>query len=252
MPRLLAPVIACLALLVLPACQSANRLLKARPVKLSPFFEQPKLAVDARKHLPFHTIWTTPDAAVMRDGLAAKKIYIAPVELKYLRPVDGTMARKEIDWGVQRQLPQVAWHLREEFAGAFRRSGQPRYQLVRSPGRDVLTLRLAIIELNPTSPKGNAVLTLARVMNPLAGFARYFTMGNMAIEGKVTTPGGRVFFQFADKESDKLTLISARDYQPYGHAAHAMREWAEQFEKMTRSPAGMRVPDSSAISLSLR
>ena len=58
-----------------------------------------------------------------------------------------------------------------------------------------------------------------------------------------------VYFQFADHEEDKLTLISKRDFHPYGHAVNSMHEWAEQFEVMTRAPYGWRVKDSNAITL---
>lgn len=242
------------ALLTLVSCQSTNHMLKAGPVSLSPFFEQRSKAVDTRGKLPFQKVWSTADAEVLRDGNAAHKIYIAPVTLAYLRAPKKAMTRQELRWGLRRQEKEVAWRLREEFAAALGRSPRPRYQLVKQPGPDTLTLRLAITELNPTSPNGNAALTLMKVaVTPAAGLARWFTSGNMAIEGKVMTPGReRVFFQFADNEGDKLTLLSARDFMPYAHAIHSMQEWAEQFEQMIRKENGLRLKDSSAITLKLR
>jgi len=65
----------------------------------------------------------------------------------------------------------------------------------------------------------------------------------------VDSQSGRAFFQFADNESDKLTFLNTRDYQPYGHAVHTMREWAVHFEEMTRVPRGQKVRDSSAVTL---
>jgi hypothetical protein len=134
---------------------------------------------------------------------------------------------------------------------AFRHSPTPLYRLVNQPGKDTLTLQLAITELNPTSPKGNAVVTVLKfVVTPVIGLAAYFTKGNMAIEGKVVdSVSGRAFFQFADNESDKLTFINLRDYQPYGHAMNTVRYWATQFEQMTRSPRGWKVKDSGSITL---
>ena len=93
------------------------------------------------------------------------------------------------------------------------------------------------------------------------GVARNFGQGgltltgaplDMAIEGKVVThSGNRVFFQFADNEADKLTFFNARDFLPYGHAEHSMRDWAAQFEQMTRREAGLVLKDSSAVTLKL-
>lgn len=134
---------------------------------------------------------------------------------------------------------------------AFRRSPQPYYQLAGRPGNDTLTLQLALVELQPTSPKGNAAMTVLKfAVTPVAALGRIFTKGTIAIEGKVVlSETGRAFFQFADNEQDKLTFLSTRDYQPYGHAVNTMRDWAVQFETMTRTPKGMRVGDSSVITL---
>ena len=248
-----------LILLLLPlvamlcSCSATNHLLKARPVRLSAFFEQRSKAIDTHGKLPFQNVWTSANLKVLKEGNAAKKIYIAPVSLAYLRVPKKAVTRQELRWGLQRQEQWMAWRLREEFAAAFSRSPRPRYQLVKEPGKDTLTLRLAITELNPTSPNGNAALTLMKVaVTPAATLARWFTSGNMAIEGKVITPNGdRVFFQFADNEADKLTFFNARDFLPYGHAEQSMRDWAAQFEQMTRREAGLMLKDSSAITLKL-
>jgi hypothetical protein len=241
-----------LLLIVLPACSSTNRLLKAKPAGLSSFFEQPWLAQDAGSQLGFQKVWTTPDPKVLAAGMAKRKLCIAPVTLNYLRPLNRAFASGEVAWGgVQRRELEVAHRLREEFVAAFRRSPRPYYRLVDRPGKDTLTLHLALIELNPTSPKGNVAVTVLKfVVTPVIGLAAYFTKGNMAIEGKVVdSKSGRAFFQFADNESDKLTFINTRDYQPYGHAVNTMQYWAGQFEQMTRTPRGWKVKDSSSITL---
>ncbi len=237
---------------VLTSCGSTNRMLKAGPVTPTRFFEQPKLAQDARKQLGFQKIWTTPDRQVLADSLGKRKLYIAPVTLAYLRPVDKMFASKEIAWGgVQRQEAAIAHRLQVEFLTAFRRSPRPVYQLVPEPGPDTVTLQLALTELNPTSPKGNAVMTMLKVaVTPVAALGGWFMKGNIAIEGKMlVSKTGRTFFQFADNEADKLTFLNARDYQPYGHAVHTLRDWAVRFEEMTRTPRGTRLKDSSAVTL---
>ncbi|MEQ1751370.1 MAG: hypothetical protein ABL974_18245, partial [Prosthecobacter sp.] len=124
-------------LMALSSCTSANRMLKARPPALSPFFEQPQLAQDTSKQLPFQKIWTTPDRRVIVAGLAKRKLFIAPVTLQYLRPVNKQLATLEISrGGVPRQEQDVARRLRDEFAAAFRRSPKALYQIVGKPGTD--------------------------------------------------------------------------------------------------------------------
>lgn len=242
---------AALLLLLVPACSSGKRLFKAGLLEPSPFFEKPWLARDGGGQLPFQKVWTTDDPAVLAEGKKRRKLYIAPVTLAYLRPVEKALSSQELAWGVQRQAAEVAVRLRQEFAEAFRRSPNPYYQLVTQPGADTLTLQLALIELQPTSPKGNAVMTVLKfAVTPVAALGRFFTKGNIAIEGRVAlSKTGRAFFQFADNEQDKLTFINVRDFQPYGHAATAIREWALQFELMTRTPSGVRVEDSRGFTL---
>lgn len=238
---------------LLCSCSATNHLLKARPSKLSPFFEHAGEAVNTKGKLPFQKVWVTKDQHAMEKGRAATKLYIAPVSLAHLRPIKKAMARQEARWGTERREEQMAVRLREEFERAFLESPAPVYQLTDKPGKDTLSLQLAITDLNPTSPRGNLVLTMAKfAVTPLAGFGRLFTSGNMAIEGKITVPGSnQVFFEFADNEADKLTVFNARDFLPYGHAEHSMRDWAVQFELMTRKQKGLRLKDSSAMTLKL-
>jgi Protein of unknown function (DUF3313) len=237
-----------------PACGSTNRLLKAKPTKLSSFFEQPENGADARKQLPFQKIWMTTDKEVEAVAVKKTKLFVAPVSLEHLRPVKKALIRQEIEWGsIDRREAEMAHQLRNEFAKAYLRSPSPRYSIVQQPGPDTLTLELAIIELNPTSPKGNAVKTAMKfVVGPLASVGGVFTKGNMAIEGKVRdSASGKLFFQFADNEADKMTFYSLRDFKPYGHAVPAMRKWAEQFELMTRTPPGETIKDTNFMTLML-
>ncbi len=244
-------VVSLLLLLVLPSCRSTNRLLKARPAELSAFFEQPDQALDTRKMLPFQKTWITKDEA-LEPATKKTNLFVAPVSLEHLRPVKKTLVRYEIEWGsIERREAEMADRLRNEFAKAFLRAPQPRYRIVQKPGPDTVTLEMAIVELNPTSPKGKAVKTAMKfVVGPVASLGGYFTKGNMAIEGKVRDSGsGRLLFQFADNEADKMTFYSLRDFKPYGHAVNAIKMWAGQFELMTRTAPEKVLPDSSSITL---
>ncbi len=241
-------------LIALPSCSSTSRLLKAGVVEPSPFFEQPWLAQNGGAQLPFQKVWTTPDRRLLAEGMKLRKLFIAPVSLAYLRPMTRTLSKQEVRWGGQRQEAAVARRLREEFTAAFHNSPRPLYQMADRPGPGTLTLQLALIELQPTSPKGNAVMSVLKfAVTPFAALGRFFTKGNIAIEGKVQMPGtGRAFFQFADNEQDKLTFLNTRDFQPYGHAVNTIHDWAVQFEAVTRAPRGMKVPDSNPMTLRLQ
>ncbi len=241
---------ACMA--ILPSCNSTNRLLKAKPTTLSQAFDRPSLATDCQLDLPFQKFWVTPDRKLKDTAMSKKRLYIAPVSLNQLRPVTKPLIQTEIDTGyIDRNEAGMAAQLRQEFIRAFQQSPQPRYQVVPRPGKDTLTLQLSIVELNPTSARGNAAKTaIGLVIGPLSSLAGYFTKGNMAIEGKLLdSKSGKTFIQFADNESDRMTLYSLRDYKPYGHAVYAMRDWADQFELLSRTPAGGRIHDTACVTL---
>lgn len=235
------------------SCRSTNQFLKAKPAPLSSFLEHRGEMSKHRERAPFHKVWSNPDAAVRQRATAQKEIFIAPVSLEHLRPVKKALVRNEIRIGsIDRREKEMAERLRAEFAEAFRKSPAPRYRLASAATPESVTLELALVELNPTSPKGNAVKTAAKfVVGPLAGLGGIFTKGNVAVEGRVrNTATGEVVFEFADNEADLMTFYTVRDFRPYGHAVHAMKAWAEQFEQFVRTGPGHRVKDGLCFTLS--
>ena len=234
------------------SCQTSNRLLHAKKVPLSPFIEQAHVMMPARHRVPFHLIWRNFDRDVQWRVVKKTEIYVAPVTLRHLRPVKKVLVKKEIQQGtVKRDELRMAQVLRAKFANAFIHAPTPRYKLVMKPTPNSITLEMAIIELNPTSPTGNVVKTAAKfIVGPLAGLGGIFTKGNIAIEGKVRNSATKeLIFQFADNEADKMTFYSARDFKPYGHATIAMDEWAKQFEEFARTMPNHRVKESRFFTL---
>lgn len=248
---LLVLLLACLC----SSCRSTNQLLKAKPVPFSAFIEHPELMRDYRDRVPFHRIWSTADPAVRERAAKKTELYIAPVTLRYLRPLKKPMVRKEVELGsIDRREQEMAVKLRQAFAEAFDDANRARYYVCDSPNARSMTLELALVELNPTSPKGNAVKTAAKfVVGPLAGLGGILTKGNVAIEGKVrNSKTGELVCQFADNEADRMTFYTLRDFRPYGHAEHAMKEWGQQFALFTRTPDGAPIQDTFCFTLDPR
>lgn len=241
-----------LLLAALASCRSTNQFLKAKAADPSPFLEHQNETFTDRERVPFHRIWRPRDQRDLRTAASRTDIFIAPVRLDLLRPVSQALARKEIEvGGIARREQNVAAHIRSEFTRAFMNSPGRRYRPVSAPGKNSVTLELALIELNPTSPTGNGVkMALKFVIGPFAGLGGYFTKGNIAIEGKLRdSRTGALLFQFADNQSDKMTFYSLRDFYPYAHANAAIKEWAEAFELFTRTPASYRVEGSLCFTL---
>jgi hypothetical protein len=241
---------------LLISCQSrtVQKVVKAKPAELSPFLDKREEMQPARHRLPVHKAWSTRDQPTLRELARCTEIFVAPVELRYLQPVEKEWAQLEIANGwMRRDEARMAQELRGRFAHAFRVSPQPRFRLVTEPTPRSVTLRLAITELNPTCKSGNVLKkTAGFFVGPMAAVMGIFTKGNIAIEGKVSvSASGAQVFQFADNEKDKITVYNARDLQPYAHALVAINEWAAQFEEFTRTMNGHRIDESSFITLKL-
>lgn len=236
------------------SCQSrvVQKVTKAKPAPISPFLEMREQMQPARDRLPVHFVWRNESVEVQVEVMRRRELFIAPVELRYLQPVSKRLARWEMGQGwTQRNEAEMAEQLRARFARAFEQSAQPRYRLVSKPGPESVTLELAITQLTPTSVRGNVVRTASKVViGPLSRLLGVFTSGHIAIEGKVSlSDRGTPVFQFSDRERDKETFYSVRDFRPYGHALVAMDEWAAQFEEFTRTFSDHRVKESSFMTL---
>lgn len=241
-----------LALLTLAAaslCSCTSPAVKAPPAKVSPFLSQTPVLESNRKVSPF---------ALSGGSLETTKkgIYIAPVTLNYLRPSNKSLAKVEgSEESRQKAATALAEYAREQFIAAFKNSPAPRYTVQESPGKDCLTLELALIELNRNTYTGTvsrfAINTFAVPGTDmiLAKTTRGLK-GNIAIEGKVTEGRkGKVIYQFADHEESKSALlIPITDMAPCGQARDAIRTWAKQLEESSRKPPGTPVKDTSAMS----
>lgn len=246
-----------LVLSLLPSCASLERLAKAGAAKPSPFLEH---ATDLKKtdpnHDPFLRVWRNPSPEVWKKAEEKKTLYIAPVSLEHLRPMTKPLSRVEIrEKSRQKEAQKLAQYTKEQFEKAFRDSKAPRYQIVDTPQKDSVTLELAVVEFNPNSIA--AGLT-RRAINLLAvpgaeSLVGRPLKGNIAIEGRVADPAQKQsLYEFADKEQNRSALIlSIHDYNAYSAARKIIREWAGQFEEITRTPAGGRVKDSSPFTFLL-
>ena len=240
-----------LALLTLPSCQSVRTMVKANPAILSPFIEHRNEVKRQPTNAAFQYIWRTSDRQAHNEARPLTELYIAPVTTRFLRPMRTGTVRFDDRLGTQRSpsAQEMAAKLRHEFAVALANSPAPRYRLVTAPTPNSLTLEMALIELNPTQPKINAAKFVAKLMfGPLGsvGGLMVQSSGNIAIEVKIRlSRGGSLLYQFADNESDKLTLYSVRDFRPYGHVDNSINEWADQFVELTSQRPGTHISDAS-------
>lgn len=239
----------CLILSLLCSCSGIHKLVKAKPAAFSPFIEHPAQMQRQPGNNAFQFLWRSPDRSAHSRARPLQELYIAPVSLRYLRPMNvGTTKFNQVA-GTQKaeEAPQIAAEMRHQFAIALTSAEHPRYRVVSRPGPNSLTLEMAITELNPTQPKMNAAKLAAKIIfGPIGtvGGLAVQSSGNIAMEAKIKLHStGQLVFQFADNESDKLTFYSIRDFRPFGHVKMAIREWGELFAELTQSRAGTQIDD---------
>lgn len=240
-------------LLSLCSCNSINRLAKARAAKPSPFLAHgDQLQKTKAGHSPFLRVWKNPSEEVKEKAWEKKQIYIAPVSTEHLRPMTKPLSRIEIrEKSRQKAAVKLGEYARSEFIKAFEESESPRFEIVAEPDDETLHLEMAIVELNPTAIS-------AGILRRAIGFlvvpgaevlVSTYLKGNIAIEGRIRDPEQKEsLYEFADAEQNRSALIlSVHDFNAYSAARQIIREWAEQFEEVVRTPEGERVRDSLAF-----
>ena len=135
----------------------------------------------------------------------------------------------------------MANYMRQQFQREFQRGGQ--YRVVSKPGPNTLALQLALVELKPTNVHGNVIGTGASVVAPGANYAvGQFTKGSIAFEGKLRDgKSGTLLAEYADREHDKMSLFSFRDYDPYAHSRRTAKDWAREMRDLSVAPVGEKV-----------
>lgn len=226
-------------------CATSSSGLKAKTVPTSAFLDNGARLRPHRERAPFNAVWVSPKFEAVRGNY--RGITIAPVATQYLRAVNRPLvAMLEGPKAKDRPVAGTAAVVQGAFVAAFREAPGGRYPLARGKGRGVLTLELALVELNPTNVVGNAVKYGA----PGGAAMAPATKGNCALEGKLRDSAtGELLFAFADNEQDKFALLSLRDFSSYGHARAAIKDWAKQFAELMRTPASHKVEDSSTVTL---
>ncbi|MEZ4753363.1 MAG: DUF3313 family protein [Bdellovibrionota bacterium] len=119
------------------------------------------------------------------------------------------------------------------------------FQLTEEPGSDTFVLELAIADVEPTNPVLNATSTVLGFVVPGGGLLSHVHSGSIAIEGIIRDGAtGDILVEFKDRESDKNSAFSVKDYQRYGHAREAIEDWSDQLAEIFSTPLDHTVEDS--------
>jgi hypothetical protein len=219
--------------------------MKASPSTGAGFVPMAQMA--PRADLPFQKVWFKQGV----DFERYKSIYIAPVNTGFL--LQSNWWQQNFRQGqMQEDLAIMAQYMRDEFKTAFANDPSRRFQVVEAPQQDSLTLELALTELVPSNvalsvleyaPYGGG--TAVRVMERATG-----AESTVAFEAKMKDSAtGDILAMFADRQVKKIRIIDFKAFTWYAHGREIIREWAEQFVRLSNKRPGEVIEGSSPFTL---
>ncbi|WP_395735738.1 DUF3313 family protein [Prosthecobacter sp.] len=232
------------------SCRTAKSVVAAVDVKPTGLLPHGTELKENRKRSPFIGNWWTTDKKVLQAAEKVKSLYIAPVVSDELRPMKQKFTLMEFsNKRRDAKMKGLLTYAHNKFERAFKSDKKARYTIVDAASKDAMTLQLSIIEWEPNTYSGLVVreavdlVTLPMVGGSVLGKP---SRGTIAIQGVLTEPKtGKSVFEFADKEEAKtLFFFFPQELFPTGQAKFAIREWAQQFEKLMSTPSDHQVKDS--------
>lgn len=219
---------------------------KAAPKKNTDFVQSSIMT--KQEKFPFHSAWVKPGL----DKTLYNKVYVAPVNTSYV-------LLDEKDWWkysfrtyseLKKDVSDMGNFMRETFIKAFKNDPKKRFKVVKKPDEKTLILELAITELTPNKP----YLKLARFAPFGAGAAvtllNQTNLSTVAFESKIRDgKTGEILAMFADREQEKKSIITTKNWTWYSHAKGIVEDWANQFVQIGNKKEEEVIKDSPTFEL---
>lgn len=178
-------------------------------------------------------------------------VYIAPVNTRHMAAQSWwqqqTGTRKAELAGDTRDL---AARMRKQFQQAVANYPGRNIPLAGSPGKGVLVVELALVELVPSNAYWNAGATAAGFVVPGAGLLSAAGAGSIAIEGRLRDGStNKMFATFKDRRKDKVAPVNLGSYTWYHGAEGNIADWAAEFAELINTPPGHVVKRPSPVTL---
>lgn len=253
MPRLCL-LLTALAACLLCSCKTAKSVVASVRVTPSSFLAHGKELKEDRSKSPFLGNWWATDKKLLAAADQKTQIYIAPVSIDAVRPMQNYLAKVEFsDERRQKKLKELAKYARKKFVSAFKDAKHPRYTVVDAPSKDAMTLDLHLLEWEPNAFTGFiARETIDLLTFPAVGDLIWKPVrASTTIEGRLIEPKSRKpVYEFADKEEAKtIIVIPVQEAYPTGQARFAIREWAKQLQLVLHKEPHKKPVDSSPIQI---
>ncbi len=178
-------------------------------------------------------------------------VYIAPVNTRYMARQSWwqqqTGARKA---ELAKDTEDFARRMQKQFKQEIANYPGRKIQLANGPGKGVLVIELALVELVPSNAYWNAGATAAGFVIPGAGLLSAAGAGSIAIEGRAKDgANSRTIATFKDRRKDKVAPVNIGSYTWYHGAEGNISDWAAEFAELLNTPPGHVVQRPSPVTL---
>jgi hypothetical protein len=230
-------------------------IVRARPAERAGFVPQSVMLEETRERAPFHGYWVREPKYYDALRLESGKIYIAPVDVHFAVEIyskasgSDTIKRARIA-----EVQELGRYFHERLRLTLGSIEGRRFSLVQDPGPDVFNLRLALVQIIPTNPGVNVVGTAAGFFVPGGGLIKIFGEGSVAMEGytergSATEDPSQIWEGYADREGQKTSPFSLKDYQKFAHIRVAIDEWVKQIGELLNTKYTETIEDRDLISI---
>jgi hypothetical protein len=227
-------------------------LLKASSPKKTLFLTHPELVVETRDRAPFNGIAYIDPVRVDQMHAQIKKILVLPIrtdllEKEFLTDIPDEQQRAQrIE-----EAKEIARYFHDRIIAAMKAYPNYPYEIIDKQTPDCFVLEFALVELEPTKIEYNMLGTVAGFFVPGAGAIGRAATGGIAFEAQIRDgSNNKVIIEFKDRETDKTSLFTVKDFEEYGHIRESIDEWAEQYAELSSTARTHRVSDSLPFTIS--
>jgi hypothetical protein len=228
--------------------------LRASPAKNSGFLPHGELLVEEKERSPFNGNYF-PDRKRFYDLKPTfTKIIILPVKTDYVEK--RIFEDKSLELFREDRLEELNETARY-FQGLLKSSfkNYPNHPMMVAENltddkMPTLKLELALVELEPTKATLNVLSTVAGFFLPGSGITKPFSTGSIAFEAILRDARtGEIYVEFKDRQSDKTSAFSIKDFEAYAHQRKIIEEWSAEIAALAATPDGVKVEGADLITL---
>lgn len=227
-------------------------ILKASQTKNSGFIPFSDRLSERRERAPFGGYWESENFRDQNFLEKYKHILVRPIstekiekELKNKKTMPRKYRRDRIE-----EIRELGRYFQERLKRLAREDKRLKLEIVEKVAPNTIELIVALVEVRPTEPFINTAGTIAGFFVKGGGLVKSLGEGSVAIEGYLQdAETGELFMQFKDREGDKATFFTLKDFQQYAHIREAVDDWSKQIIELCATAPKHRVKDSWPVSL---